>query len=62
MLVRIFKANSRSPESNEGDLYALIACCEVGGRRLREMMREFGLRDLDGLGAYVLDASNAAVS
>ena len=60
MLVRIFKANSRSPESNEGDLYALIACCEVGGRRLLEMMREFGLRDLDGLGAYVLDASNAA--
>ena len=39
MLVRIFKANSRSPESNEGDLYALIACCEVGGRRLLEMMR-----------------------
>ena len=60
MLVRIFKANSRSPESNEGDLYALIACCEIGGRRLLEMMREFGLRDLDGLGAYVLDASNAA--
>ena len=60
MLVRIFKANSRSPESNEGDLYALIACCEVGGRRLLEMMREFGLRNLDGLGAYVLDASNAA--
>ena len=60
MLVRIFKANSRSPESNEGDLYALIACCEVGGRRLLEMMREFGLRDLDGLGAYVLGASNAA--
>ena len=60
MLVRIFKANSRSPESNEGDLYALIACCEVGGRRLLEMMREFELRDLDGLGAYVLDASNAA--
>ena len=60
MLVRIFKANSRSPESNEGDLYALIACCEVGGRRLLEMMREFGLRGLDGLGAYVLDASNAA--
>ena len=60
MLVRIFKANSRSPESNEGDLYALIACCEVGGRRLLEMMREFGLTALDGLGAYVLDASNAA--
>ena len=60
MLVRIFKANSRSPESNEGDLYALIACCDVGGRRLLEMMREFGIADLDALGAYILDASNAA--
>ena len=60
MLVRIFKANSRSPEPNEGDLYALIACCDVGGRRLLEMMREFGLGDLDALGAHILDASNAA--
>ena len=60
MLVRIFKANSRSPESNEGDLYALIACCDVGGRRLLEMMREFGLGRLDALGAYILDASSAA--
>ena len=44
MLVRIFKANSRSPESNEGDLYALIACCEVGGRRL---LRSAALSGLD---------------
>ena len=60
MLVRIFKANSRTPEPNEGDLYALIACCDVGGRRLLEMMREFGLGDLDALGAHILDTSNAA--
>ena len=60
LLVRILKANSRSPESNEGDLYALIACCDAGGRRLLEMMREFGLSDLDTLGAWILDASGDA--
>ena len=60
LLVRILKANSRSPESNEGDLYALVACCHAGGHRLLEMMREFGLGELDALGAYILDTSNAA--
>ena len=60
LLVRILKANSRSPESNEGDLYALIACCDAGGRRLLEMMREFGLSDLDALGAWIIDTSGAA--
>ena len=60
LLVRILKANSRSPESNEGDLYALVACCHAGARRLLEMMREFGLGTLDALGAYILDTSSAA--
>ena len=60
LLVRILKANSRSPESNEGDLYALVACCHAGGRRLLEMMREFGLSDLDTLGAWIIDTSGAA--
>ena len=60
LLVRILKANSRSPESNEGDLYALVACCHAGGRRLLQMMREFGLTRLDGLGAYILETSGAA--
>ena len=60
LLVRILKANSRSPESNEGDLYALVACCHAGERRLLEMLREFGLTDLDALGTYILDTSSAA--
>ena len=60
LLVRILKANSRSPESNEGDLYALVACCHAGGHRLLEMMREFGLVRLDALGAYILETSGAA--
>jgi len=40
-LMSLLKANSRVPVQNEGDLYALIACCEVGEERLADMMREF---------------------
>ena len=58
MFVEILKANSRTPESNEGDLYALIACCDVGGQRVLEMMQEFGLSDLESLGEHIIITSN----
>ena len=32
LLMEIVKANSREPIANEGDIYALIACCETGAR------------------------------
>jgi N-methylhydantoinase B len=32
--MEIVKANSREPIANEGDIYALIACCEAGAARL----------------------------
>ena len=35
LLIEIVKANSREPVANEGDIYALIACCEAGARRSR---------------------------
>ncbi|MEM7505611.1 MAG: hydantoinase B/oxoprolinase family protein [Pseudomonadota bacterium] len=60
MLIDILKANSRSPDENEGDVYALIACCEAGSVRLLEMMRQFGLSDLCALGRHVLDTSLSA--
>ena len=34
LLLDIVKANSRDPIANEGDIYALIACCEAGARQL----------------------------
>ncbi|MFY9238882.1 MAG: hydantoinase B/oxoprolinase family protein, partial [Roseovarius sp.] len=43
LLMDIVKANSREPISNEGDIYALIACCETGAERLSGMMEEFGI-------------------
>ena len=60
LLIRLIKANSRSPIENEGDLYALIACCNVGRERLAAMMREFGLDSLDRLSAYVIGTSERA--
>jgi len=57
LLLEIVKANSREPIANEGDIYALIACCEAGAARLVAMMAEFGLEDLEALAAYIIDTS-----
>ncbi|MEW2914655.1 hydantoinase B/oxoprolinase family protein [Leisingera sp. JC11] len=57
LLMDIIRANSREPIANEGDIYALIACCEAGVKRLVGMMEEFGIDDLDALGAYIIETS-----
>ncbi len=57
LLLDIIRANSREPVANEGDIYALIACCESGVDRLLSMMEEFNLDDLETLGAYIIDTS-----
>ncbi len=60
LLVEIVKANSREPIGNEGDIYALIACCETGARRLVDMMHEFAIDDLAPLADYIIDTSRQA--
>lgn len=57
LLMEIVKANSREPIANEGDIYALIACCETGAKRLVGMMDEFGIDDLHDLANYIIDTS-----
>lgn len=57
LLMEIIRANSREPIANEGDIYALIACCEAGVSRLLEMMAAFELEDLETLGRYIIDTS-----
>lgn len=57
LLLEIIRANSREPIANEGDIYALIACCEAGVSRLLEMMAAFELEDLETLGRYIIDTS-----
>lgn len=56
-LLEIVKANSREPLANEGDIYALIACCEAGAARLVAMMEDFQLDDLEPLAAYIISTS-----
>lgn len=57
LLMDIIRVNSREPIANEGDIYALIACCEAGVTRLLDMMEEFSLDDLDTLGQYIIETS-----
>jgi len=57
LLMDIVRANSREPIANEGDIYALVACCEAGSERLVRMMDEFGLDDLEDLANYIIDTS-----
>ena len=60
LLMDIVKANTREPVANEGDIYALIACCEAGAPRLSAMMDEFEINDLDVLADYIIGKSQAA--
>ena len=57
LLMSIVRANSREPVANEGDIYALIACCEAGVARLLEMMAEFRIDDLEPLAEYIIETS-----
>jgi N-methylhydantoinase B len=57
LLMDIIRANSREPIANEGDIYALIACCEAGVNRLLGMMDEYRIDDLEELSAYIIETS-----
>ncbi|MDE0521475.1 MAG: hydantoinase B/oxoprolinase family protein [Boseongicola sp.] len=57
LLLDIVKANSREPIANEGDIYALIACCEAGAARVCRTMDEFGLTDFRELSRYIVETS-----
>jgi len=53
----IIATNVRNPVEVEGDLYSLVACNDVGSRRLLEMMGEFGMATVDPLAEHIIQAS-----
>src|SRR5437588_9677041 len=59
-LLRMVRANVREPLQVEGDIYALAACNDEGGRRLVEMMREFEIAHLETLGETIFETSREA--
>lgn len=59
-LIAIVRGNVREPDQVVGDIHALATCNEIGLRRLIDMMEEFGLDDLDGISAFILENSRRA--
>ncbi|WPQ38291.1 hydantoinase B/oxoprolinase family protein [Achromobacter xylosoxidans] len=60
-VLAIIRANVREPEQVEGDLYALVACNDIGGRRLKSLLAEFELANLESLGGYIIEQSAQAM-
>lgn len=60
-LMDIIESNVREPIQVIGDFYSLAACNEIGCKRLRDMMREFGIQSLDELGRYITSSSRRAM-
>jgi N-methylhydantoinase B len=61
-LLGLVRANVREPVQVVGDIYALVACNETGGVRLREMMRDYRLADLNELGEAIIARSRHAMA
>ena len=60
-LIKIIRANVRVPQHVLGDIYAMIAANEVGGKKLVEMMEEYELSDLTGLSAAIIRRSESSM-
>lgn len=60
-LFKLLRANVRAPEEVTGDLFAMTAANEVGGRRLLEFMAEFSLESIVPLADEVIGRSEAAM-
>jgi N-methylhydantoinase B len=61
-LMAMIRANVREPVQVVGDVYALIACNDIGSRRLVAMMREFALSEIETLGEEIITRSRRAMA
>ena len=59
-LIRLIRANVRTPDQTVGDIYSLAACNEAGERRLQSMLDEFGIDDIDALSDFIIETSRKA--
>jgi N-methylhydantoinase B len=58
-VMALLLANVRTPGEREGDLAAQIAACRTGERRLLEIARKYGEREVSAFGQHLLDYSAA---
>ncbi|MDB5798681.1 MAG: hypothetical protein JWP36_2583 [Paucimonas sp.] len=55
--IRLARQNVRLPDAFMGDLNAQVAACTVGVRRIRDLCRQIGPRDLQAIFTTLLDRS-----
>lgn len=60
-LIKIIRANVRVPDPVLGDIHAMIASNDVGGKKLTEMMEDYELSDLNGLSAAIIERSERSM-
>ena len=60
-VMRMFLRNSRFPDMVRGDLQAIMACCQLGKRRLEEIANRFGVETLEGAFTELLEQTNVAL-
>jgi N-methylhydantoinase B len=60
-LLKIIRSNVREPIQVEGDIYALAACNDFGGRRLVQMMGEHGISGLADLAEHIIENTRNAM-
>ncbi len=60
-MLKVVRANVREPVQVEGDIYGLVACNEIGGRRLLAMMEEYRLSNIEALSEHIIARSKAAM-
>ncbi len=61
LLMKLARANSREPDKLEGDIHALVASNEAGAARLRSMLGEYGLADIEDLSAHILESTDRSM-
>ncbi len=60
-LIKLVRANVRTPDETVGDLYAQTTSNEVGARALLEFMDEFDLDSIDPVADEIMDRSEEAM-
>ncbi len=61
VLRAIIEGNVRVPEQTLGDIMANVASTTVGGRRINELMDEYGIEDIQPLSDAIIDFSDSSL-
>lgn len=60
-LLSLIRTNVRTPEQTVGDIWSLVGACDLIGRRLDDIRREYTLASIDELAGALFDRSEAAM-